>query len=80
MVTAFVNGNLDISITIESTVSEPANVQVFDISGKLILQEMHDLTEGTQSALLKNPGIATGVYLLSIQAEHLQHVQKLIIR
>jgi hypothetical protein len=79
-VTSYVNGNLDIAITIEATTSEPANMQVFDLSGKLIIQEMVELTKGKQSALLKNPGLAPGVYLLSIQADHLQHVQKLVIR
>jgi hypothetical protein len=79
-VTAYVNGNLDISISIDATMSEPANLLLFDISGKLIISESVELTKGKQSNLLKNPGIAPGVYLLSVQAEHLHHVQKLIIR
>ncbi len=80
VVSAFVNGDRNISLSIDALVSEQSSIRVFDVSGKLILEENHGLTKGKQSILISNPGLATGVYLLSVQGEHLQHIQKLVIR
>lgn len=79
-VTSFVNADRDISLSIDALVSENASIRVFDLSGKLIMEFNAGLNEGKQSYMIPNPGLATGVYLLSVQAEHLQHVQKLVIR
>lgn len=80
MVSAFVNGDRNSSLSTDALVSEQSSIRVFDVSGKLILEENHGLTKGKQSILISNPGLATGVYLLSVQGEHLQHIQKLVIR
>jgi hypothetical protein len=77
---AWVNAELDIVVELRAKESGKANIQVFDLAGKLLINYPVVLEEGFQTIQINNQGFAEGVYLLSVEGRDFKHRQKLMIK
>lgn len=70
--------NSDLSVNFFIAENCSAKIQILSIDGKIVYNDMQELTSGNQNLSIKTDGFAVGIYTLSIQTE-LGKIQKKII-
>lgn len=77
---AYVDINRDFQIIFASSERAPAEIRLFDASGRLILQQSNHLQKGKNQIKILNPGLASGMYMLQLQSGHSIKTTKLFVR
>jgi hypothetical protein len=78
--TAWVNQDRNIQVLINASKRGTYNLRLFDAAGKLVLSEQFNSGKGENNHLIYNPGLAPGIYLLRMEGDQNNYVQKLLIR
>ncbi|NNC84647.1 MAG: choice-of-anchor B family protein, partial [Bacteroidia bacterium] len=68
------NDEMNVSISLKE--NQMVNYQVLDMTGKLIIDEEAELISGTQKLEISTEGWANGIYLLKVNGENAERVQK----
>jgi hypothetical protein len=72
-------GNGDFTIT-SGNVSGKVQVEVLDMTGRLVGTEQHTMTSGGQTALNMAGRLAAGTYVLRLTSEAGRHEQRIVVR
>ncbi|MFM7766241.1 MAG: T9SS type A sorting domain-containing protein, partial [Bacteroidota bacterium] len=67
-----------LQLNIISSVSEKTNVEILDISGKVVYRESLDIYSGTNTHGINAQGLSTGTYSIRITGNSVNAVQKVV--
>ncbi len=79
-VNAWVNAEGQIVANIRSRFNDNVQLELFDISGRIVYTQNAGLTEGLQQLFIQPGQLSGGVYLLSIRGKHIEHMQKMMLK
>jgi len=78
---AWINGDLNIIIQVNhDRAEERYSLRIVDATGKLVLADEMGAAKGVNNHLMMNPGLAPGIYMLTLESESHRFVHKLFIR
>ena len=71
------SGNL--TVTFEGEANDLVNISVLNISGKMLMSDVIEAYTGNNSYQTSIPGLHSGVYLLVMKGNRMNHVTKFIV-
>ncbi len=76
----FVNADNNFNLDIASERGENVSVEVFDFTGKLIINEQVVTSKGHNNYTINNSGLATGIYLVRVRGKEDEFSRKVFVR
>lgn len=68
------------NVTLKSTMSEKVTISVYDMAGRLALEEKKDLEPGQNTYKIETPSLSVGVYVVKVNStEVVDFTQKIIL-